>query len=141
MNRPLKKDMNSRNDSKSQIESKIERAANYHEKTNNTKLNKKNDTECSMIGLIKSFRKNRKKVKKNIKMPHVNKKSRVRNELLFKHVFSLYFKTRAEEFHTAKPHPFSLHCLIRRDQKHLMQKRLELDLKNYENERTDLKKT
>ena len=33
-------------------------------------------------------------------------------------IFSLYFKIRAKKFYAAKPLPFSLHFLIRRDQNH-----------------------
>ena len=33
-------------------------------------------------------------------------------------VFPLYFKIRANKFHTAKPIAFSLHFLFRRDQNH-----------------------
>ena len=77
-----------------------------------------------MNGLVKPFlRKIRSKKSKNRKnrteiAACEQKTTTDKSEFLFKHVFSLYFKIRANRFHAAKPLVFSLHFLFRRDQNH-----------------------
>ena len=75
-----------------------------------------------MNGLEKPFRKksdpkNRKTVKIEVKLPHVNKKTTSEKANFCSNiVFSLNFKFGAKKFHAAKPLAFSLHFLFRCDQ-------------------------
>ena len=60
-----------------------------------------------------------KTVKTRVKLPHVNKKPLLRNRIFVQTPFShSTLNIERKKFHAAKPLPFSLHFLFRRDQNH-----------------------
>ena len=96
------------------------------EKTTNEKekfgSNRKLGLGWTMNGLRKPFRKksdskNKKNSKNQSEIAACEQKTTSEKANFCSNtVFSLYFKTRAQKFHAAKPLAFSLHFLFRRDQ-------------------------
>ena len=77
-----------------------------------------------MNGLGKPFRKKKsdpkieKTVKIKVELPHVNRNPLARKRNFVQTPFFTLLKTRAKNFHVAKPLVFSLYFLFRRDQNH-----------------------